>query len=106
MVTAQKRAQNLQDVPVAVSALGAEQSASRGITETSDLMGAAPSLQVTTPYGKIQPNFSLRGISVANEFTASTASPAGVYVDEVYQSFRVSHGQRRGQLHDRQRTCG
>jgi len=94
VVTAQKRAQNLQDVPVAVSALNREMMKSRGITETSDLMGAVPSLQVTTPYGRTQPNFSLRGISVANEFSATTASPVGVYVDEVYQSFRASHGQQ------------
>jgi iron complex outermembrane receptor protein len=97
VVTAQKRAQNLQDVPAAISAINAEALQARGITETSDLMGAIPSLQVTTPYGRTQPNFALRGISVANEFSASTASPVGVYVDEVYQSFRASHGQ---QLYD------
>ncbi len=92
VVTAQKREQNLQDVPAAVSAIGGADLQSRGITETSDLVGAIPSLQVTTPYGRTQPNFALRGISVANEFSASTASPVGVYVDEVYQSFRASHG--------------
>ncbi len=97
VVTAQKRAQNLQDVPAAVSAIGGDALEARGINETSDLMGAVPSLQISTPYGKTQPNFSLRGISVANEFSASTASPVGVYVDEVYQSFRASHG---GQLYD------
>ncbi len=97
VVTAQKRAQRLQDVPAAVSAIDSAALAAKGITETSDLMGAIPSLQVTTPYGRTQPNFSLRGISVANEFSASTASPVGVYVDEVYQSFRASHGQ---QLYD------
>lgn len=100
VVTAQKRAQDLQDVPIAVTALSSETLVARGITETSDLMGAVPSLQVTTPYGRTQPNFSLRGISVANEFSASTASPIGVYVDEVYQSFRASHGQ---QLYDLER---
>lgn len=101
IVTAQKRAQNLQDVPVAVSAIGGEDLAAKGITDTTDLMGSMPSLQVTTPYGKTQPNFSLRGVSVANEFSASTASPVGVYVDEVYQSFRSSHG---GQLYDLDRV--
>ncbi len=75
VVTAQKRAQNLQDVPAAVSAIGGDALEARGINETSDLMGAVPSLQISTPYGKTQPNFSLRGISVANEFSASTASP-------------------------------
>ncbi|MBW8811805.1 MAG: TonB-dependent receptor [Caulobacterales bacterium] len=101
VVTAQKRAENLQDVPAAVSAITGSQLAARGVTETSDLMGTVPSLQVTTPYGRTQPNFSLRGISVANEFSASTASPVGVYVDEVYQSFRASHGQ---QLYDLDRV--
>jgi iron complex outermembrane receptor protein len=94
VVTAQKRSQNLQSVPVAVSAIDSNMLKAKGITDTSDLMGALPSLQITTPYGKTQPNFSLRGVSVANEFAASTASPVGVYVDEVYQSFRASHGQQ------------
>ena len=101
IVTAQKREQNLQDVPAAVSAFSADQLLARGVTQTSDLMGTLPNLQVTSAYGSTQPNFSLRGISVANEFSASTASPVGVYVDEVYQSFRASHGQ---QLYDLERV--
>ncbi|MEO5598833.1 MAG: TonB-dependent receptor [Novosphingobium sp.] len=101
VVTAQKRSQNLQDVPVAISAISSDALKAKGITDTSDLMGALPSLQVTTPYGKTQPNFSLRGVSIANEFSASTASPIGIYVDEVYQSFRASHGQ---QLYDLDRV--
>jgi iron complex outermembrane recepter protein len=94
IVTAQRRAENAQNVPVALSALTGTALESRGINETSDLMGSVPNLQVTSAYGRTQPNFSLRGISVANEFSASTASPIGVYVDEVYQSFRASHGQQ------------
>lgn len=97
IVTAQKREQNLQDVPAAISAFSADDLIQRGVSETSDLMGTLPNLQVTSAYGDTQPNFSLRGISVANEFSASTASPVGVYVDEVYQSFRAAHGQ---QLYD------
>ncbi len=100
VVVAQKRAQILQDVPLAVSALTGDELQSRGVSETSDLQGFVPSLQITTPYGRTQPNFALRGVSVANEFSASTASPVGVYVDEVYQSFRASHGQ---QLYDLER---
>jgi iron complex outermembrane recepter protein len=101
VVTAQKREQNLQDVPAAISAFSADDLVQRGVAETSDLMGTLPNLQVTSAYGDTQPNFSLRGISVANEFSASTASPVGVYVDEVYQSFRASHGQ---QLYDLERV--
>ncbi|HEV7310905.1 TonB-dependent receptor [Sphingopyxis sp.] len=101
VVTAQKRSQNLQDVPAAISAFSSEDLAARGVSETSDLMGSLPNIQVTSAYSDTQPNFSLRGISVANEFSASTASPVGVYVDEVYQSFRASHGQ---QLYDLERV--
>ena len=101
VVTAQKREQRLQDVPAAVSAISGADLQARGIANTSDLMGSLPNLQVTSAYSTTQPNFSLRGISVANEFSASTASPVGVYVDEVYQSFRASHGQ---QLYDLERV--
>ena len=101
IVTAQRRSENLQNVPASISAIGQEELQSRGIVQTRDLMGSMPNLQVTSAYGETQPNFSLRGISVANEFSASTASPIGVYVDEVYQSFRASHGQ---QLYDLERV--
>jgi len=94
VVTAQKRSQNLQDVPAAISALSFDALQARGIVQTSDLMGSLPNLQVTSAYSSTQPNFSLRGVSVANEFSASTASPIGVYVDEIYQSFRAAHGQQ------------
>lgn len=93
-VVAQRREENLQDVPAAVSAFTPDQLQERSIVETSDLMGSLPNVQVTSAYGRTQPNFSVRGISVANEFSASTASPIGVYVDEVYQGFRASHGQQ------------
>ncbi len=100
VVTAQKRSENVQSIPVAITAISASALQAKGIFQTTDLMGSLPNLQVTSPYASTQPNFSLRGISVANEFSASTASPVGVYVDEVYQSFRASHGQ---QLYDLER---
>jgi iron complex outermembrane receptor protein len=97
VVTATKRSENLQDVPVAVSAISQTALKNAGVFETSDLNHAMPNLQVSSPYGQQQPNFSLRGVGVGTEFNANAASPVGVYVDEVYQSFRSSHGQ---QLYD------
>jgi iron complex outermembrane recepter protein len=97
IVTATKRNENLQDVPVAVSAITAAALANQGVFETSDLNHAMPNLQVSSPYGETQPNFSVRGVGVGTEFNANAASPVGVYVDEVYQAVRASHGQ---QLYD------
>lgn len=99
IVTATKRAENLQNVPVAISAIPAEALQAKGVFETSDLSNTMPNLQVSSPYGSQQPNFSLRGIGVGTEYNANAASPVGVYVDEVYQAFRASHGQ---QLYDLQ----
>ncbi len=97
VVTATRRAENLQNVPVSVSAITASALAKQGVFETSDLNHAMPNLQVSSPYGEAQPNFSVRGVGVGTEFNANAASPVGVYVDEVYQAFRASHGQ---QLYD------
>ena len=97
IVTATKRSENLQDVPVAVSAISSDTLSNKGVFETSDLNNVAPNLQVSSPYGQQQPNFSLRGVGVGTEYNANAASPVGVYVDEVYQAFRSSHGQ---QLYD------
>lgn len=92
VVTAQRRAQSMLDVPLAISALGGEALQNKGIGNSADLATAVPNLQVSSPYGGTQPNFSLRGISVANEYNSNQASPVGVYIDDVYIAARTSHG--------------
>ncbi|MFY8196318.1 MAG: TonB-dependent receptor, partial [Novosphingobium sp.] len=61
VVTAQRREQSLLDVPLAVTALGGDNLAQRGITNSAQLGDAVPNLQINSPYGSTQPNFSLRG---------------------------------------------
>lgn len=100
VVTARKRSENLQSVPVTVTALSSDTLQNAGVFQTNDLSGAVPNLQISSAYGTAQPNFTLRGIGVASETNANQASPVGVYVDEVYQAFRSSHGQ---QLYDLER---
>ena len=92
VVTAQRREQSLLDVPLAITALGGDTLADRGITNSAQLGEAVPNLQVNSPYGNTQPNFSLRGIGVANEYNSNQASPVGVYLDDVYLAPRTSHG--------------
>lgn len=92
VVTAQRREQSLLDVPLAVTALGGDALAERGITNSAQLGEAVPNLQINSPYGATQPNFSLRGIGVANEYNSNQASPVGVYLDDVYLAPRTSHG--------------
>ena len=101
VVTAQRRAEKAQATPLAITAIGGSDLQSKGVFETADLSAVVPNLQIISPYGRAQPNISLRGISVANEYNANQASPIGVYIDDAYMASRTSHGM---QLYDLERV--
>jgi len=91
-VTAQRRDEAITDVPLAITAKSGDQLLEAGVLASTDLAGVVPNLQVNSAFGTTQPNFSLRGISVANEYNANQASPIGVYTDDAYLASRTSHG--------------
>jgi len=84
VVTAQKRGESLQEVPIAISALSGDQLAERQIRTAADLMMSVPNLQVNSPLGESVPIFSLRGISMS-DFGLAQNGPIAVYYDEVYK---------------------
>lgn len=81
VVTAQKRAQNLQDVPVAVSAFTGDSLASRGITNIRELNSLTPGLQIAQGTGVALP--FLRGIG-SNASAVGNESSVAVYTDGLY----------------------
>ncbi|MDB5985202.1 MAG: hypothetical protein JWR16_255 [Nevskia sp.] len=83
-VTAQKRAQNLQDVPIAITAINAAQLNSRGIDNIADLSNIVPGLQTSrSPADDTISQISIRGSTEINP--AIYWDPAvGVYLDGVY----------------------
>ena len=83
VVTAQRRSENLQDVPVAVSAIGGESLASANITNASELGRLVPALTVFTTTGAVQP--FLRGIGNPGSLIGNESSVA-VYLDDVYMA--------------------
>lgn len=84
VVTAQRREQSLQDVPIAVSGLNEEELKTRRIENVSDLDASAPGLQISkTPSNSTISQISIRGITQINP--AIYWDPAvGIYVDGVY----------------------
>ncbi len=92
VVTAQRREQSVLKVPLAISAISGQGLTTKGIVNSAQLATAVPNLQVNSAYGNTQPNFSLRGVSVANEYNSNQASPIGVYMDDVYLASRTAHG--------------
>jgi len=80
IVTAQKRAQGLQDVPISISAVSGEKIQDFNISSLGDLSGSVPNLQITKT--GITNQIGMRGVySGSNKgFEQSVA----MYVDEVY----------------------
>ncbi|MYM37971.1 TonB-dependent receptor [Duganella qianjiadongensis] len=83
VVTAQKREQRLQDVPVSVSVMNAQSLASAKIDTGTEIARLVPNLRVSNLGDESQPKFSLRGISTS-EFNLNAISPTGAFFDEVY----------------------
>jgi iron complex outermembrane receptor protein len=85
VVTAQRREQSLQDVPIAVSAFSAEQLKANNIETIQDLALRTPGLTVGAA-DPISNNFSLRGIGTANGISQNAGGDQSVvvFVDGVY----------------------
>lgn len=65
IVTAQKREESIQDVPIAVSAFTGDALAEQRLDGANDLQTAVPNLMFTGGTGNT-PNFSIRGVGSAN----------------------------------------
>jgi len=84
-VTAQRRTERLQDVPVAVTAISGSELIDRGVRQAADIADLVPNLLLNLPYGpEAQPTFTLRGVTT-QDFSENQSSPIAMYVDEVYK---------------------
>ena len=81
-VTARKRAENLQDVPTAITAVTESQLDERGSVELIDLSKTVPNLTFNGN-GSTLSAFGIRGIVAATR-NIGFESGIGVYVDQVY----------------------
>jgi len=86
VVTAQRREQSVQDVPVAISAFSSAQLESQGVSNTLDLGQFVPNMIAQNNTGLGSANaFYLRGLG--NSETIPTFDPpVGTYVDDIYLS--------------------
>jgi iron complex outermembrane recepter protein len=82
VVTAQKREENLQNVPVSVTAIGAETIANQRITDFSDLTRAASSLTVTQQTSSPNNSIILRGIGTF-AFSIGVEPSVAVIIDDM-----------------------
>jgi iron complex outermembrane receptor protein len=82
IVTAQKREQNVQSVPIAVTALGEETIRNANILTIDDVANHTPGFTITN-YNPVTPQPFIRGVGSSPSDAGSDAS-VGVFIDGVY----------------------
>jgi iron complex outermembrane recepter protein len=87
VVTAEKRAQNVQDVPVAISVFTDQQREIVGINSIQDMTNYTPGLQYNSSTDRI----SLRGVGRLTNVLSAEASVAN-YNDGIFETFAVQAG--------------
>lgn len=92
-VTARKRVENAQEVPVSVTALQGEKLAaiSSGAMDIRFLNGRVPSLSVESSFGRTFPRFYMRGLG-NSDFDLNASQPVSLVVDDVVQENPILKG--------------
>ncbi len=84
VVTAEKREEKLQDVPLAVTVVSAAQLANQHVYNIADLARTTPSLEIVQAFGGPGGGGQIRGIGTQS-FTRSAEGAVGIVVDGVPQ---------------------
>jgi len=85
IVTAQKRAQNSQDIGISLSAVSGDDLNKLGVVQAADITRTMPAVVLTQPNGPSSFSLAIRGVT-QNDFADHQESPAAIYVDDVYVS--------------------
>jgi iron complex outermembrane recepter protein len=96
VVTAQKRSENVQDVPIAISAFGGADLAERAVGNVSQLASLSPNVNLDSGVSFTASTAvlaaSIRGIG-ASDFALNIDPAVGVYVDGIYLARSVGANQ-------------
>lgn len=90
VVTAQKREQNAQDIPIAISAFSGGQLQALGVTSLDNLADFVAGVQITKNYSN-SPSFTVRGLN-ANDYAFATSPAVAVYQDGIYKASNINSG--------------
>ena len=88
IVTATKKEESLQDIPMAVTAITARQIVEDGIRDLNDIQGRTPGLVVAN-FSVGQPEIAIRGIGTKEDGAAAGDSTV-ILVDDVYIAARTA----------------
>ena len=92
VVTAQRRSELLQKVPISITVFSQQSLSDKNIVTSSDLAAYTPSLSSDTRFGSDNSTFAIRGFTQEIRTTPSV----GVYFDEVVAPVGGGHGTPAG----------
>lgn len=92
VVTAQKRAERLSDVPIAITAFSGDRLAQLPVKDLQDFTAIVPSLRVTTPGNAALSALSLRGVG-QRDINVHSEGTIALFIDGAYVSFPSSLAQ-------------
>jgi iron complex outermembrane receptor protein len=88
VVTAQRRQERVQDVPISITAISGESLASGEITTIADVARSVPGLQFSAVFQSSNPTIFLRGVGV-NDYNPASSGAVGVSIDDVFLNSSV-----------------
>jgi iron complex outermembrane receptor protein len=91
IVTARKKEESLQDIPIAVTAFTGNQLRILGANESGDVALYTPNFTWNTEFGRASPQPFLRGVG-SNGFMPNNVNPIAVYSDHVLIGPNVAQG--------------
>lgn len=92
-VTAQRRVENIQDVPVSISTVSGEKldALASGGTDVRFLSARVPSLNIESSFGRAFPRFYVRGYG-NTDFRLNTSQPVSLVYDDIVQENPILKG--------------
>lgn len=88
LVTAQRRTERVQDVPIALSVLSGDRLASGRVATAEDITGNILGLQLDRVFQSSNPTIFLRGVGV-NDYNPASSGAVGVVLDDVFLNSSV-----------------
>lgn len=82
IVTAQRRAETLQSVPISINAFTSDQLKELKVSQPGDIAALTPGVFVSATRGDQNPTFSIRGLSLNDTFSNNNPT-VGIYFDDV-----------------------
>lgn len=96
IVTAQRRSENIQDIPISIKSFSGDELQDRGVIKLRDVADQIPAVTIYDQFGSSQPVFTIRGVGLL-DFNPNNTPTAPVYYDGIYQ---VSTVMTNGALYD------